>query len=42
MPNQLAELLKQILKHERVIQDDLEEISTIIGKSKNRTENTKG
>jgi hypothetical protein len=34
MPNRLAEEMNRFLKHERVIKDDPEEISTIIGKRK--------
>jgi hypothetical protein len=42
MPNRLAEGMNQFLKHERVIKDDPEEISTIIRKSKKKKEIAKG
>jgi hypothetical protein len=38
MPNRLAEGMNRFLKHERVIKDDPEEISTIIGKRKKENE----
>jgi hypothetical protein len=41
MPNRLAEGMNRFLKYERVIKDDPEEISIIIGKRKQGTGNRK-
>jgi hypothetical protein len=41
MPNWLAAGMNRFLKHERVIKDDPEEISTIIGKRKKEKGNRK-
>jgi hypothetical protein len=41
MPNRLAEGMNRFLKHERVIKDDPEEISKIIGKRKKKRKKEK-
>jgi hypothetical protein len=41
MPNQLAKGMNLVLKHEQVINDDPEEISTIIGKLRKENGNSK-